>query len=479
MGGTPAITGVTVKVVVVGAGVVGFQVTRQLAAENKNVVLIERDPQSARYASDRLDCMVIEGSGTDADLLRRVGMEDAGFFIAVSGSDETNMIACALANTEFHVPHTIARIRGREYSAPFAGGAHFLGITYVANPEMEAANAIIRSITYGAVSEVMVLEESNVQIRSITVDRGSALQDKPLEEIRRTLPIPFIVAIILRENHYIIPSGNTYVQEGDILYVVATDPDFHNLFNVMGKHPGELRKVVVVGGGKIGAQVASHFFGPGHNGHGQLHRGLSVMLRGRGRNVKIVERDYDKCKALSDRFPEALVINADIGDEGVFEEEGLSGADLVIAATDNQELNVLTAVYAKTLGVKRSIVLVTKSSYLKIASNLGIDAAVSLKNSTVDSILKFVRRGNVRSVYTISDSDVEIMEISVDASSPAAGRKVKDIRLPSGALILTAVRGHEQIIPRGDLEIEAHDHIIAIARKTHVDRVQRVFSAAS
>lgn len=468
------------KVVIVGAGAVGFQLARQLIAENRDVVLIDKDTDVAAYADQRLDCMVLPGAGNNLDMLRRAGTETADFFISVTDSDEVNLIACGLAASEFDRPFRIARVRSLEYTRSRIAEKSFLGIDYIVNPEIEAANALLRSIERGAMSDVMLFEEGNVQMRNVTVTRGSYFLGKTLQQAAMEADFDFLVSAVLRENDYIIPSGDTVIHEGDVLYIIANERNFERLFARLGKPKQPLRRIILVGGGKIGSLVLRGILDsqkrPPRPG---VRRLLHRLSSGARQSIKVVERNQARAKELNDQFPEALVINADISDEGIFEEEHFSNSDLVVAATEDQELNMVTAIYAKTLGIKRSVVLVNKANYTKIAANLGIDVAVSLKSAVVSSILKLIRRGRIKSLHTISDGKLEVLEFEVDANSPAADKTIRQLKLPGSSLIVSLARSGTNIIPRGDDRIEAEDHVVVIVKKDFVDRVQRYFSAAS
>ncbi|MFP4331054.1 MAG: Trk system potassium transporter TrkA [Spirochaetaceae bacterium] len=466
------------KVVIVGAGAVGFQLAKQLISENKDVVLIEKDPEVARFVASKLDCMVVTGEGNKIETLRRAGTDGARYFISVADSDEVNMIACGIVSSEFNVEYKVARVRSVEYAETKISQKGFLGIDYLVNPEIEAARAIIRSIEHGAVSDIMLFERSNVQIRNITVDRLSPFQNKSLIEIDRSIDVSFLVALVLRQNRFIIPSGDTVICEGDILYIAAKEDALDRLFSSIGKQRSGLRRVVIVGGGTIGTLVAESLLGVKRE-TGFMRRLLTSLSPSYGkRSVKIVERDYRRCKELADRFHDGLVINADISDEGIFEEEHFANSDLVIATTDNQELNIVTAIYAKSFGIKRSIVLVNKGNYSDIATHLGIDVAVSLKNAMVNTILKYVRRGNVRSVHSISDGQMEVLELTVESNSRAVGKRVEDLNLPKDSLIVSISRESETLIPDGKNMIYDDDHIILLTEKSKAEKVESLFTAA-
>lgn len=467
------------RVVILGAGHVGFQVAKQLIDENKDVVIIERDTDVANRVSSRLDCLVINEAGNNVQVLRDAGVEDAEFFISVTDSDETNMIACGIVASEFDIPFRIARVRNIDYFHSKISGKSFLGIDYIVNPDIEAAGAIRRAIDYGAVSDIMSFEGTTTQIRSFTVGATSPFRDKTLIELNASIPIPFLVAVIIRNNSYIIPSGNTLIREGDNLYLVASRDDFETLFGRIGKPKLELRKILIVGAGKIGVRVANELMRSNEWKPNNVARLFRSVARGRtGRRLSIIERDYQRCKQVADQLPNATVLNADISDEGIFEEGELGNSDLIVTTTDNQELNILTAVYAKRVGIKRSVALVTKPNYTNIAAQLGIDVPVSMINSMATSVLRYVRRGNVRTVHSISEGKVEVLELTVEASSRVSEKKIRDLRLPRQSLIVSAVRDGESLIPDGNFRIQAGDTVIVLSQKESLDRVQRMFSAA-
>lgn len=467
------------KVVIVGAGAVGLQIAKQLIDEKKDVVLIEQDAERARIATNRLDCLVINKPGNSLEALREAATESADFFIAVTDSDEVNLISCVLAGGESSELFKIARVRNIDYSNTPIAEKGFLGINFVVNPEVVAAQAIIRTIEHGAISDIMFFERSKAQMRQLMVEPDSPLADRKLSDIGHAFGVTFLVAIILRDNNFIVPSGDTVLHSGDILYIVATEESFEVLYDELGTEKMDLRRVVIIGGGKIGAMVAAYLLNGRKKSQGVIKRLMKVFTEERRRNVKIIDRDYIRCKELSEQLPGALVINADVSDEGVFEEEHFANSDLIISVTGNQELNLVTGVYAKTLGIKRSIALVSKTNYTRIASQLGIDVPVSLKNSVVNSILKLVRKGSVRSIHSISEGSLEVMEISVDHHSVAAGKRIKDVRLPEGALVVTVLRDDQTIIPDGEHVLQGGDHIIMIARSEFIERMQALFTAVS
>lgn len=464
------------KVVIVGAGSVGVQLARELIAEKRDVVLIEKRSEVAMAASNALDCMVLTGEGTSPEVLRRAGTATADFFVAATDSDEVNMIACGVVSSEFQVRAKIARVRSFDYQSGKLSEKRFLGIDFIVNPEIEAARAIMRAVDFGAVSDVMEFEASGMQIRTVVVERAGPLAGVHLRDITTVLTGQYLVAVVIRENRYLIPSGDTQLALGDLLYIVATERDFGQIFEQLGKGPRDLKRIILVGGGRIGTQVARHLAGD-RNDTNLFQRVARRLSRNGQRQLKIVERDYDRCKTLAAQFPDVLVINADISDDGVFEDQHFASTDLVIAATDNQELNIVTALYAKSLGVKRSVVLVNRSGYAPIAAQLGIDVSVSLKSAIVTTILRFIRSGSIRSLHAISDGKIEAVEMSVRSDSKAVGTAIRDLPLPKDSLIVALARDGATLVPSGSSVIRGDDHLVVISRKEHTDRIQEIFGS--
>lgn len=466
------------KIVIVGAGAVGTQLARQLISEKRDVVLIEKDPAVARQATNSLDCMVVTGEGTSYDTLKDAGTDTADFFVAATDSDEINMIACGIVSSEFDVPAKIARVRSFDYHSVRLSEKRFLGIDYIVNPEIEAARAILRTVRSGAVSDVISFEQSQVQIRNVVVEKDGSLAGRALRDLSEILPAPALVAVIIRATRYVIPSGDDVCQVGDILYLVAREEDFSAIFAALGKTPQELKRVVIVGGGTIGRTIAKRLLGRTRSDEGKasfLRRLSGAVIPQRKQMIKIVERDYERCKELTEEFPDALIIHSDVSADGVFEEQHFTDADLVIAATDNQELNIVTGLYAKSVGVTRSVALVNRAGYAPIAAQLGIDVPVSKKNAMVTTILSFIRSGVVQSVHTISDGQIEATELVVSEKCRVNGVAIKDLGMPRDSLIVSMEREGASIIPGGDNAIRAGDHLVLISRKEHANRIQEIF----
>lgn len=466
------------KVVIVGAGAVGYEVARQLIDEKLDVVIIERDRDVAERTSARLDCMMVNEDATKYTALTQADIRTADIFISVTGSDEVNMITCGMVTGEVGDSiRTIARIRNIEYNRFRDRKGGFLGIDYVINPEFEAARSMLTSIHHGAMSDVLEFADTDVQLRSMVVPEGSRWTDRSLRDLSRMTERSFLVSLIVRDGEVEVPGGASRIQPGDVIYVAAREPDFDELLADLGTARRDFRRITIVGGGKIGQQLLEDLSGDSDERPGFFAR-LFRARKERRRVIRVIDRDYRVCKMLSERFPQALVINADVSDEGAFEEEGFQESDLLCAVTGNQELNIVSAIYARRLGAGRVLALVNKLSYTQIAAQLGIDVSISLKQTVARSILRHVRTGIVRSVHSLSDGKLEVLQLAVAGGAPSVGRSLAELRLPQSSLVISVLRSGQARIPDGSLVIQPEDEVIAITSRDDSARVQRAFLPA-
>ena len=428
-------------IVIVGAGEVGLHIANQLVSGSKDVTIIEKNPEIAARARDSIDCLVIIGEGTNVETLKAANVDKADIFIAATSIDEVNMMSCFVAASEFNVPIKIARVKKVEYIKNNLLKNSDIGIDYIVNPELEAAEDIIHTVNSGATTGIYTFGASRAQLRDFIIKDDSPFVNVHITEVRKILAQNFIIACVVRGDQIFVPKGDFQLLEGDHIYVVAIGRSFNAIFNKIGLTVDKLKKIIVVGGGLISKQVVS-------------------QLLEDGKIITIIEKDFEKCKELSSLFPEADVINGDISDREVFQEENLGSADAIVSTTANEELNILSGVYAKSKGVKRAIAVIDRLNYTPLAGNLGIDSCISAKLSSGDAILKFIRKGKIRNVYTIFEGTAEAIEFKVSKKSPFLGKKIKDLELPEDSLILSVQRNRKTYIPTGDFEIALRDIII-------------------
>lgn len=463
------------KIIIMGAGNVGVRIARQLIDENKNVVLIDRDAEKVKLAMNSLDCMVIHGEANSRETLLEAGIEDADFFIGVTESDELNMIACGMVSSEFSVPYKIARVRNIDYSQSKISNESFLGIDYVINPEIEAARAIVRSVRHGATSDIMYFQDSSYEMRTIMAAEESYFVGRTVKDIKEAIGLDFIVAVILRDQDYIIPSGRTVVMKNDTLYLISDPETLESIFSWAGKERVELKHIIIVGGGRIGRYVATDLLEKEALPESIFTKlTKSILHRKQKHKIVMIDSDYEVCQNLSEKFPEVLVIHGDVSEEGFLEDGELTNYDLLIAATGNQELNLITSLYAKSIGIERTLALVQKNNFLHIAAHLNVDTTISLNNSMVNSVLKYIRRGNVKNVHAISGGKLEIIEVSCEEGCDFVGKKIADLKLPGDTLIIFISHDDVNIIPHGQYTIDYGDHIVLITTKEAIKKLDRL-----
>ena len=446
------------KIIILGAGTRGFQIAKHLIEEKKDVVLVESDAKKASYASSKLDCMVINGSGTSIEVLKEAGIEDADMFITMTDSDEVNMVACGLVSSEFEVERKIACIRNLTYIGSQGLSGKILGIDYIINPEAEAAKAIYEIVDKGVYSDMISFQKSNLILTNLFVTPDSAFVDKHVKNIRLSIGADFLIAAIHRHHKMIVPSGDTIIKKDDTLSILTEEGQMESVFNAIGKKKQPIKKILLVGGSKTARFLLMNF--------SQSDR----------RSFALVDHDSDVCKLFAEQFPELLIIKADVTDETLYEDEDIGSYDLMITLTGNDELNILTAIYAKKVGIDKSMALIKhNNNYLRLAPHLDLDSVIAVSGSTVNSTLRYIRGGNFKSVHSIFEGKLEVFEFEITGETPVANKKIKEINLRNKGLIAGITRNGKNLIPSGDNELKEGDVILVTVERSHVDFVQKLF----
>ncbi|HSB52076.1 MAG TPA: Trk system potassium transporter TrkA [Dissulfurispiraceae bacterium] len=444
-------------VIIVGAGEVGYQIAKFLSFESKDVVVIDRDRTKLRRISEELDVAVIEGEGGSLSVLNAADAETADMLLAVTDSDEANMIACVLAKAMFNIPRKIARIRNPEY---FANekllSRDNLDIDPAINPELEVARAIIRLLEVPFATEVEDFEQGSVKVVGLKVPKDAPIAGKPLTDLKKTAGKRMLVGIIEREDRTIIPSGSDVIREGDIIYVPVKRDDVNDTLRLIGASAKPLKRVMLLGGGRVGFHVASAM---------ETHVDL-----------KIVDTDHERCKYLSKNLRKALVLQGDGADQKLLREENIGDMDVFAAVTNNDELNIMASLLAKKLGVEKTIAIVNRTDYSYLAHSLGLQAVLSPRLITASTILQYVRRGDILSLTAIAEDKAEIIQARVGTSSRLIGKILKDAKLPRHSLVGTIIRDGEIIIPSGLNEVRENDRLIFFALREAVKEIERLLS---
>lgn len=470
------------RIIIVGAGFTGTQLAKRLIQEKNDVVLVERDEDIVRHVSNRLDCLVITGNGNNLATLKESGIGKADALIMLTESDEVNMITCSLVDSVYPDVIKIARVRNPDYYVDLPEEIDnsenpLYGIDFMIQPDQEAASAIVNAVEHGAVTEVLDFDDSHYELTHITVEKGSKLDGETIMNLRKVAGVEFVVAYIESKNGISLPSGATIIRSEDRLGILTKTENIPHFLELSGSKLQEIRKIVLVGAGRIGTSIADQlisekkldFFGKIFKNHKK-----NLNPKKKISELVIIDKDEEKSDVASQRFSNATVFCADIIDESFIAEEDLASFDLVISATHNHELNMVTCAYFKTLGVGKTIALVTSEGFASMARNLGIDVAVPIKDAVVDSIMSHLRGKSVKDLHTIGEAgEIEIMEFVVPAGTKQCGKSLKDIAL-SGVFLVLMIKKHGEehfIIPDGNTIVEEGDSVVLICYSKDNKRV--------
>ncbi len=475
------------KTIIVGAGLTGVQLAKRLIAEKHDVVLIDSDEETVRHASNRLDCMVIQANGNNLPVLEEAGIEKADALVAVTDSDEVNMITCMLADNAYPGVIKIARVRNDEYYADSRQSAKarndaglpaqpLYGIDFMVHPDIEAAEAIINAVEHGAVSDILLFDNSDFELTSITVEQDRPLDGMCVRYIRQKVHDEFLVVFIETDEEAALPSGDTVLHAETRIAVLTHRETLPRFFELAGSSSVRLKKIALVGAGRIGTLVADHFAKKTRSSAFPRFFGVHQKAN---KYFVIIDKDSAAAKAAAERYPGATVYNADVTDEGFIEEEGIAEFDLVIAATNNHELNMITSAYFKSIGVGKTVSLVSSGGFAYIGRKIGIDVAIPVKEAVVDSILGHLRGGSVKEVHTIAEGELEIIKLVIPPSSKIVGKTLKDIAVHGSFLVLLAQKEDSFFIPSGETVLEEGTKLIFIVRTADNKEVQEKFEGGA
>jgi trk/ktr system potassium uptake protein len=445
------------RVLIVGAGEVGFHLAERLSQENHDVVVIEPDAERAEIIQDHLDVMTVVGNGAALPVLERAGVRDARILMAVTSKDEVNLIS-SLAATRMGVPFTIARISNPEYyGSGSALSKEMLGIELMINPERECAWETFNLLSSPAATDVASFAEGRVQLIGMVVREGAPVAGRTLAELGAALPDRhFLTAAIVRDGVTEIPHGSSTIEVGDLIYLVAPTSEVSEVPPLVGCESYKLQRIMIAGGSAEGAYLAE------------------IMGR---HNVEttIIDRSRTRCLELAERLPKALVLHGDATDLELLEVEGVAGMDGYLASTGSDDTNILSSLLAQQAGARKVISLISELELLPLGMKVGIDATVSPRLSTVNAILRYVRHGRVSSVAAMKGIDAEAITFEVAEGAAVAGKALHEVDLPEGAVVMTISREDEVIIPRGNDRIEIGDHVVVFVLLKALAEVEQAF----
>jgi trk system potassium uptake protein TrkA len=449
------------KIIILGAGKVGASVAANLASEANDITVVDAEPAVLQGLQDRLDIRTVVGHAAHPETLASAGADDADMILAVTSSDETNMIACQVAYTLFHTPTKIARVRSVEYlrhGKLFAQEA--LPVDVLISPEQLVTDYIERLIGNPGALQVLDFAGGRVQLVVVRAYHDGLLVGHELRDLKKHIPgADARVAAIFRRGKPIIPGGDTVIEVDDEVFFLAARKHIRGVMNELRKLDQPVKRVILAGGGNIGMRLARTI----------EHR----------YQVKIIEREEDRARRLSETLDRAIVLLGDAADEELLQEENIENTDVFCALTNDEEANILSAMLAKRLGARKVMSLINRPSYVDLVQSETIDIAISPEQATIGSLLTHVRRGDVVVVHALRRGAAEAIEAVAHGdrdSSRVVGRTIDEIKLPAGTNINAIVRGEEVIIAHHDTVIESDDHVILfLSDKKCIQEVERLF----
>jgi len=445
------------RIMIIGAGQVGRHLSRKFSAEGQDVVLIDRNEIRLRRLERELNILAVHGSGASVRVLEDAGIDNTELFIAVTDSDEVNLVACLLSK-KYNVKKRVARVRNEDFLSPDAPlNETALGIDMLISPDRAMTAAIMQLITVSEAFDTAEFADGQVSLLGYVIRENNPCAGLSLQKLKQQKgSYRYVVAAIIRNETTIIPGGDDVIEIGDKVYLMVRKQDIaevENMFNLSSKLP-EL--VFIIGGGTIGFNMAK-------------------QLEALGINVRLVEEDADHCEFLTENLESTLVLNFDGLEANVLLEEGIEKADLINAVTDSDAINILSSLLAKHHGAKKCITKINRHDFIPLLGKLGIDVALSPREVAADMILRFVRRGSIVSVTTILGSDAEVIELKVPDSPKFKDAPLKSLFFPKGAIVGAIVRDKQIFIPSGETTLQPDDNLIIFFTKEAIHHVEAFF----
>ncbi len=450
------------KILILGAGQVGSTAAYHLSREEANeVTVVDMRPDVLRELQDRLDIRTVVGHAAYPEVLERAGANDADIIVALTDTDETNMVACQIAYTLYHTPTKIARIRAAEYmSAKRLFTQDAIPVDVRISPEQLVCEYIEQLILYPGALQVLEFANGRIRLVGARADRGGLLVGQQIATLKEHIPnTEARIAAIYRSGKALQPEGDTVIEEGDEVFFIAARQDIRVFMSEMRKLEDPVRRVVIAGGGNIGVRLA-----------GALEQ---------TNQVKLIERDSKRARSISERLNKAIVLIGDAADEELLLEENIDSVDVFCSLTNAEEANILSAMLAKRLGAHKVMALINRPSYAELVESGSIDIAISPQQVTIGSLLAHVRRGDVVKVHSLRRGAAEAIEAVAHGSegnSPVVGKRIEEIDLPRGSSIVAIARGDQVIMAHHDTVIETDDHVILfLTDRRKIENIEKLF----
>lgn len=445
------------KIIIIGAGDVGFNIAQRLSEENHDVVIIEKDPVKIRHIQNVIDVQAIVGSGTNPSTLQEAGIRESDIIVAATDNDEANLIACFYAQCLTDFITKIARVKNPDYMKHREiFNQEFLNIDLLINPQSEMVTSMLKLTEMPVASEVIDFMDGRIKLLGITIKEDSPLVGRRLSSFNE-YEHSILVGIIIRGERVIVPKGHDTIESNDLVYLVTRREDIPNIFQLMNLREEGLSRVMIIGGGETGLALAE-------------------SLDTTNINTKIIEKDGQRCLELAERLEKVVVLNGDGADRDFLVEENVADVDIMVVLTGDEENNVLISLLGKALGARKTVTKIRKLSYIPLVSAIGIDTVVSPRLSAIRAILQFIRKGKVVRVAPLKGEGAEVIEFEALETSDIVNTPLSEVKFPKEAIVGAIVRDEEIIIPRGHNMIKAHDHLIIFALKSAIPKLEKLFT---
>lgn len=452
------------KVIILGAGQVGTNVAESLASEANDITVVDRDAELLKQLEDRLDIGTVCGQASHPNVLLQAGIEDAELILAVTNSDETNMVACQVAHSLFHTPTRLARVRSANYlNYPELFSPEVVPVDVIISPEQLVTHFIYQLVEQPGVLQILDFLGGKMQMVAVKAHFGGPLVGQQLRNLNQLLPkTETRVAAIFRHGRAIIPDGDTVIEVDDEIFFIAARKDIPKVVTAFRRSDKPNRRVIIAGGGNIGKRLAQ-------------------LLESKYR-VKVIESDPKRCRHLAESLHQTMILKGDAGDENLLSGEDIEGTDIYCAVTNDDEANILSAMLAKRLGVRKTLSLINRPSYVALAQGNAVDIAVSPAQVTIGALLTHIRRGDVVAVHSLRRGAAEAIEVIAHGdhnTSKVVGRRIDALPLPQGTTIGAIARSEKLLLPHHDTVIEAEDHVVLfVTNKRNLATVERLFQVA-
>jgi trk system potassium uptake protein TrkA len=450
-----------VKIIILGAGQVGANLAESLVAENNDITVIDLDAGRLALLQDRFDLRTVLGHAAHPSILKKAGADDADMLVAVTQSDETNLVACRLSATLFNIPTRIARIRSADFLKLEAGflAEHF-GVDDIISPEQEVTETLRRLIEHPEALQVLDFAGGKVRLVAVRAYHGGPLVGHELQAIKRHMPdVDCRIPAIYRRDRGIVPKGITVIEPNDEVFFLARKQDIPSVMRELRRMEQPVKRVMIAGGGNIGRRLAARVE--------------------RDYDVKVIDHNKTTANLLAEQLHNTLVLQGDATDEDLLEQENIEAIDVFCALTNDDEDNIMSALLAKRMGAQRVIALINRSAYVNLVQGGEIDIAISPAQATVGPLLSKIRRGDMAAVHSLRRGAAEVLEIVVHGdfkTSKVVGRRIGDVALPEGASIAAIIRNDDVVIAHHDTLVEAEDHLIVFAlNKRIIPKVEKLF----